>query len=239
MKAYKGFISVTKDFQPQLSVGFIYANSGGVLDARYKCRKCGHEAAVKGRTWYFRKCQRCHHDESCTAGTLFHKLKSPLVKVFWIIYQLSKMKKSMSTLEISRHYGIHQETAWCFKHKVQMAMQQSADLLNVSFEVDETLIGGSEEGALGVSYSTKKIVQIALEAEYPDKTDYRKSIIKRGRARVLKDYTSKELGRAIDEMVHADAAITTDRLPAYRKTAGARSHQAYLSEFGRDFPELH
>lgn len=160
---------------------------------------------------------------------LFHKLKFPLVKAFWIIYQLSTMKKGMSTLEISGQYGILQETAWYFKHKVQLAMQQSADLLYGQVEIDETLIGGSDKGAPGRSYSDKKIVQVALQVEYPDKADYRKSIIKGGRARVLKDYTSKELGKAIDEMVHADAAITTNMLPAYRKAASARSHQAYLS----------
>ena len=88
----------------------------------FQCLRCSHTTYVKGRTWYYRRCQKCGYDESCTAQTLFHKIKFPLHKAFCIIYQLGTMKKGMSTLEISRQYGIHQETAWFFKRKVQQAM---------------------------------------------------------------------------------------------------------------------
>ena len=113
--------------------------------AGYSCRKCNYAVSVKGRMWYHRMCQKCGYDESCIAHTLFHKLKFPLVSVFWIVYQLSTMKKGMSTLEISRQYGILQENAWYFKRKVQAAMQsQQRAKLSGIVQVDETVIGGFE-----------------------------------------------------------------------------------------------
>ncbi len=88
----------------------------------FSCRRCGHEIANKGRTWYYRRCQKCKYDESCTAHTLFHKLKFPVTRAFMIVHQISTMKKGLSTCEISRQFHIHQETAWFFKRKVQEAM---------------------------------------------------------------------------------------------------------------------
>jgi hypothetical protein len=126
----------------------------------YACRRCQHTDFVKGRTWHHRRCKSCGYDESCTAHTLFHKLKFPLPTAFTIIYQLTTMKKGMSTLEISRQHGIHQETAWYFKRKVQEAMSAlDSDLLGGLVEADETVIGGFESGAVGRSKGKRKGVQ--------------------------------------------------------------------------------
>jgi hypothetical protein len=111
----------------------------------YTCIKCGHNECIKGRTWHHKRCRKCNYDESCTANTLFHRLRFPLTKAFVIIYQLSTMKKGMASTEIARQHGIHQESAWFFKRKVQLAMQASdTGLLKVIVEADETLIGGFE-----------------------------------------------------------------------------------------------
>src|SRR5690606_22564637 len=91
----------------------------------YKCQKCGHQEYCKGKKYHWRKCLNCHYDESPTCGTLFHKVKFSLVSAFEIIYWLSSTTKGMSTHEISRHFGIHQTTAWRFKKKVQLATSDS------------------------------------------------------------------------------------------------------------------
>lgn len=110
----------------------------------FECSRCNHNAAVKGRTWHHRRCQKCGYDESCTANTLFHKLKFSVVKAFAIIYELGTLKKGLSTCEIARQYGIHQETAWFFKRKVQQAMgAEVTGKLTGYVEVDEVIIGGA------------------------------------------------------------------------------------------------
>jgi hypothetical protein len=88
----------------------------------FKCRRCNCTEAIKGRTVYHRRCKSCYYDESCTAHTLFHKIKFPITKAFAIVFQMATMKKGMSSCEISRQYGITQETAWFFAKKVRLAM---------------------------------------------------------------------------------------------------------------------
>lgn len=91
-------------------------------DNGFTCRKCANNEFIKGRTWYYRRCRSCKYDESCTAHTLFHKLKFPVTRAFMIIHHISTLKKGLSTCEISRQFHVHQETAWFFKRKIQQAM---------------------------------------------------------------------------------------------------------------------
>ncbi len=207
---------------------------------QFKCFKCAHTVSIKGRTWHHRRCQNCGYDESCTANTLFHKLKFPVVKAFWIVYQLSTMKKGLSTLEISRQYGIHQETAWFFKRKVQAAMRNAKSAtLSGLVQVDETTIGGFEPGAVGRSKGKRRSIQIAIEVEPTDEDGTGSVKMKNGFAVVIKDYSSKELSNGIESMVDANAALLTDQWTAYSKAAGGRFHISLPSEKGTSMPEIH
>lgn len=88
----------------------------------FQCRTCGHRQSIKGKAWYYRKCQSCKKEESFTAHTLFHKIKFPLTTAFAIVYQLSSLRKGMSCCQISKQYNIHIQTAWYFRAKVQLLM---------------------------------------------------------------------------------------------------------------------
>jgi hypothetical protein len=88
----------------------------------FKCRKCGGTTPCKGKKWHHKRCTKCGYDESATAGTLFHKLKFPVLKAFKICYQLTVNEEGCSSYQISKEFKISQETAWYFKRKVQQAM---------------------------------------------------------------------------------------------------------------------
>jgi tRNA G26 N,N-dimethylase Trm1 len=45
----------------------------------YACRHCGHGKSCRGMGAYDRQCTRCGYVESPMAGTLFHRLKFPLL----------------------------------------------------------------------------------------------------------------------------------------------------------------
>ena len=203
----------------------------------FSCRKCNHTVAVKGRTWYYRKCQKCHYDESCTAHTLFHKLKFDVVKAFWIVYQLSTLKKGMSTMEIARQYSIHQETAWFFKRKVQQAtMAKDTEQLKDLVQVDETLIGGEEKNTPGRSHGKKHKVAVGIEL---DENEQGKMIVKNAAAVVITGYSAEELGEAINQIADKDANISTDCWSAYPKAVGDRMHFTLPSKNGKNFIQLH
>ena len=86
----------------------------------YLCPKCGHTHYCQGNTLYSRQCTRCKHTASPTSGTLFHKVKFPLLKAFYIVYFVSTNKKGISSMELSRKLELRQKTCWYFKHKADI-----------------------------------------------------------------------------------------------------------------------
>jgi hypothetical protein len=44
-----------------------------------------------------------------TAGTLFHKVKFPLLKAFYIVYFVATSKKGISSTELSRKLSLRQK----------------------------------------------------------------------------------------------------------------------------------
>lgn len=130
----------------------------------FVCPKCGHTHYCRGVREFDRQCTRCNHISSPTSRTMFHRLKFPLRKAFWIIYLMSTNKKGISSCELSRKLALRQKTCWAFKQKVAAAMKSSGKHpLTGKVEVDETVVGGSEEGVRGRKNGKKKLVVLAIE----------------------------------------------------------------------------
>ena len=75
----------------------------------YVCKKCSNTSYCKGIKDLDRQCTKCRYLESPTAGTLFHKIKFPLVKAFHIVYFISTNKKGITSTELSRKLGLKQK----------------------------------------------------------------------------------------------------------------------------------
>lgn len=88
----------------------------------YVCKKCGGKRHGKGHSSFDTRCFRCHHIESVTANTLFHKIKFPLLKAFGIVFRFAISKNGVSSIEISKTFQINQKTAWLFLHKIRIAV---------------------------------------------------------------------------------------------------------------------
>ena len=91
----------------------------------YKCAKCGHMKHTVRRANQARDCNMCHHVESPTANTLFHKVKFGIRKAFIIAFEMSVATKSVSSSQMARRLKISRQTAWLFMHKVRAAMKSS------------------------------------------------------------------------------------------------------------------
>jgi hypothetical protein len=59
----------------------------------YKCKKCGHLKYGAGKKSFSRRHAKCNYDESPTAGTMFDKVKFPLLIAFHIVSKISTKKK--------------------------------------------------------------------------------------------------------------------------------------------------
>jgi hypothetical protein len=81
-------------------------------------------------------------------------MKMPILKAFHMIFRLTAKKKGMSTAELGAEVGVEQKTAWLFKRKIQVAMNQNNnDKLNGKIDVDETLLGfhtGRKDGTVAL-----------------------------------------------------------------------------------------
>ena len=129
-----------------------------------KCKKCSGKEFWKGKYSSNVRCKQCGYEESPTAGTLFHKIKFPLLKAFHICYRVSVSKKGMSSWQLSRELDLRQMTCWAFKRKIQAAMASSGlNPLEERVDVDEMAIGGHDQGSQGRSKADKKLVSLAVE----------------------------------------------------------------------------
>ena len=89
---------------------------------QFICAKCGNTTYHKGRSLYSRRCNRCKYDESVTAGTMFNKLKFPILTAFKIVYRMATTDTGNSSKALAEEFGIQKNTCLAFKHKIQQAM---------------------------------------------------------------------------------------------------------------------
>jgi predicted RNA-binding Zn-ribbon protein involved in translation (DUF1610 family) len=88
----------------------------------FVCPKCGHRHGYRIARGRLMACAGCRYQVSLTAGTIFHKTRTPLVTWFWALYLVSQDKGGGSALRLSKQLGLHYKTAWLMLHKIRQAM---------------------------------------------------------------------------------------------------------------------
>jgi len=132
----------------------------------FRCPRCGH-----GRAWTVRgvwlECANCHHQTSVTAGTIFQDTRKPLRLWFRAIWYVTSQKNGASALGVQRVLGLAcYKTAWSWLHKFRRAMvRPGRDRLKGVVEVDETYLGGLEEGVSGRETEKKALIAVAAEED--------------------------------------------------------------------------
>jgi len=233
MKIFKGenFLQFTTRFKNDLVCKRYLAEikwSDG-----YICKKCGHKKYSE-RPDFTRTCTYCKHNESPTAGTLFHKVKFGLRKAFHITYEMSNSSKGMSSIQMAKRYGITVKTAWFFMQKVRRAMKSSENYpMEGLVQVDEFTVGGKEKNKQGRSYNTKK-KKIIGAVELTEKGK-----IKRFYSIRIKDYSSISLNTLFEKHISPDANVLTDKWRGYRPLTQNYQITQSLSLNGEHLKELH
>jgi hypothetical protein len=200
----------------------------------FVCPHCGHTKYCKATRKYDRQCTSCGRAASPTSQTLFHKLKFPILKAFYIVYYVSTSKKGISSTELSRKLGLRQKTYWAFKQKVMKAMESSGNhKIDGKAEVDETVVGGQEEGVRGRKNNKKKLVVFAIEKKGKG--------VSRMYGKVIKQSSSKELGAFMRDVIDKQTKIKTDKWRGYQplKKDFENLVQVESGKKGGNFPELH
>lgn len=198
----------------------------------YSCVRCGCTEHHKGRTYYYRRCKACAYDESVTANTIFHGIRMPIIKAFYMAFRLTAKVKGMSTVELAAEVDVQQKTAWLFKRKIQAAMQRDKqDKLTGTVEVDETLVGGYST-AKGRSTETKQPTLVAVEI-LPDGRTGNIAL------RPIENFTADEIKYALKEIVSDEAKMKTDAFASYEKLSKEMNIEMHYSNSGLNMLELH
>lgn len=119
---------------------------------RHDCEKCGRNAhfyRVKARRSY--ACEYCGHQVYPTAGTPFDRTRTPLRDWFFVMFLFVTSRNGVAAKEVERQLGVTYKTAWRMCHEIRkyMAAVDGDDPIGGfgrTVEVDETFIGGREEG---------------------------------------------------------------------------------------------
>ena len=112
-----------------------------------------------------RICVGCAYQATVTAGTIFERTRMPLTLWFRAIWWVTSQKNGVSALGLQRVLGLGSyETAWTWLHKLRHAMvRPGRDKLSGQVEVDETYLGGLEEGVRGRKTENKALIVVGAE----------------------------------------------------------------------------
>jgi transposase-like protein len=128
---------------------------------------------------------------------------------FQAMWFVTNQKLGGSALGLQHLLGLGSyQTAWTWLHKMRRAMvRPGRDRLSGCIEVDETYVGGHEEGVSGRETKTKSIVVIAAEESGRG--------IGRIRLRRVLDVSAPSLIPFVEEVVRPGSVVHTDGWAGY------------------------
>ena len=88
----------------------------------YTCKKCGSYEYCKDEVTLMRRCKKCYYKESVTCGTIFHRLRFPIDKAFYILI-LTSTGREINISQLSTTISLRMKTCWEFHNKVKEIMQ--------------------------------------------------------------------------------------------------------------------
>ncbi len=199
----------------------------------FRCPACGG-----GKAWTTARdelrCVTCQRQTSAIAGTIFEGTRKPLRVWFQAMWYVTNQKLGGSALGLQRVLGLGSyQTAWAWLHKLRRAMvRPGRDRLSGRVEVDETYVGGPEEGLRGRKTESKAIVAVAAQEDGPG--------IGRIRLRRVRDVSAESLHRFVEEAVAPRSVVHTDAWGGYSglEAKGYRHKVSNLTRTGRLAHEL-
>lgn len=179
-------------------------------NSRYICRKCKHTKCSIRKINLARDCNKCHHIESPTAGTLFHKLKFGIRKAFIIVFEMGNTPRAISASQMARKTQVMRSTASIFMSKVRKAMEDH-NLPSVRGNIQVlTFAFGYKENFRPKQSRHPKRKKIIVAVELTGKGCIKHTIFK-----VIKNYSSQELRTLFDRYIENKSHVTVEKWPGF------------------------
>lgn len=172
------------------------------------CPRCGHaEYWTTSRGLYL--CRQCKHQQSVTAGSIFHGTRKPMRLWFKALWWFSTSKTSVNASSLKDLLGLGSyQTAWCWLQKLRTCtLFSDRTKLSGNIEADEFYLGGERSGQRGRGAEHKCKVAIAVERQG------RK--LGRLRLQVIECCSAEELTSFAKANIDLGSQITTDGWSGY------------------------
>tara|TARA_R110001606_G_scaffold399291_1_gene583785 strand:+ start:27302 stop:29206 length:1905 start_codon:yes stop_codon:yes gene_type:complete len=85
----------------------------------FKCNKCNNDKYITGKDHFSRRCSRCGYIESVTSNTIFHGIRFPIEKAFYILYVTNNQSERFTLDQLSEMLDLRRNTIWSFKKKIE------------------------------------------------------------------------------------------------------------------------
>ena len=131
----------------------------GILCVGDNCKKITKHHKIKNRPVY--ECDRCGHQVSPLAGTIFHKSTTPLTVWFDAIHEMATTRTGFSAKSLQRKHGMTYKTAWRMFKQIRTLLNENGGILDEEVEIDETYIGGKTHGKQGSLEGKTAVIGIA------------------------------------------------------------------------------
>jgi transposase-like protein len=177
------------------------------------CPRCGGRKGWP-KSGVLLQCSSCDYQSSVTAGTIFQDTRKPLTLWFRAAWWVTTQKNGASAMGLQRVLGLRSyKTAWTWLHKLRRAMvRPDRDRLTGRVEVDETYLGGLEEGVRGRQTEAKALIIVAAQEDGPG--------IGRIRMRRIADASAESLIPFVEESVEPGSVVHTDGWLGYLPLEG-------------------
>jgi transposase-like protein len=207
---------------------FDYALKLRFPDGNVTCPRCGkakHSFIKTRRIWF---CYDCKKQFSLKVGTIFEDSPLGLDKWLTAFWLLANCKNGISSYELGRALGVHQNSAWFMLQRIRLVMQDSffgsklGGDEGAEVEVDETFIGGKARN-MHLSERKRRITGTGVK----DKTAVM-GILERGgkvRTTVVPNRKRKALQDEVRKHVTAGSALYSDALLSYNGLASEYAHK--------------
>jgi transposase-like protein len=206
---------------------FAYAVKLRWPDGQVTCPRCNtakHSFIKTRRIWF---CYTCKKQFTLKVGTIMEDSPITLDKWMTAFWMLCNCKNGISSYELGKALGIHQESAWFMLQRIRKVMQD--DFFGSKLgggsgevEVDESFIGGKARN-MHLSERKRRITGTGTK----DKTAVM-GILERGgkiRTSVVPSRRKKVLQDEVRKHVTAGSALYSDALMSYAGLATDYAHQ--------------
>lgn len=212
-----GIPSFKRDFpNDQICLEYIF----DMLHSR-KCSCGGTYSPMKDGLTPTKKfqCSKCRYKISPTAGTIFHKSKTPLTLWFHAILIFSNAKSGIAAKQMQRNLEVTYKCAYRVLHHIRKSLKQDDAKLRGDVEIDTGYFGGKgyagkNNEQLSRVIAKKSVVIVAIERGG------------RVRAEIVPDSTSNTMTAFIKRNVQSKTtSVLTDSSKTYLKSE--KTHDRY------------